>query len=195
VLVLNRVYQPINITTVRRAFALLYQGTAKAIDREFQTFDFESWSELSAELHDHDVVRTVARAIRVPRVIMLQVYDRLPRLHVRFSRQNIYMRDKLTCQYCAQRYPRSELNLDHVIPRSRGGRTTWENVVCSCISCNLSKGGRTPAEAGMKLLRRPARPRWSPFERGKDGVYPYEDWRPFLGLADASYWNTELEQD
>jgi 5-methylcytosine-specific restriction endonuclease McrA len=196
VLVLNRLYQPVNITTVRRAFILLYQGTAKAIDRTFQTFDFESWAALSAEVHGGaDIVKTVSRAIRVPRVIILQVYDRFPHLHVRFSRQNIYLRDKNTCQYCGQRLPRSELNLDHVIPRSRGGRTTWENIVCSCIECNLQKGGRTPNEAGMGLLRRPARPKWSPFERGGEGKYTYEDWRPFLNLADASYWNTELEEE
>jgi 5-methylcytosine-specific restriction endonuclease McrA len=195
VLVLNRVYQPINITTVRRAFVLLYQGTAKAIDKEFRTFDFESWAALAAEVNDKDVVRTVASVIRVPRVIMLQVYDRLPRLHVRFSRQNIYLRDRCTCQYCNKRLPRSELNLDHVIPRSRGGRTTWENVVCSCIPCNLTKGGRTPLEAGMRLRRRPTRPRWSPFEKGTDADQPYADWRPFLNLVDASYWNAELDED
>jgi 5-methylcytosine-specific restriction endonuclease McrA len=196
VLVLNRHYMPVNITTVRRAFVLLYQGTAKAIDKQFQTFDFESWAALSQELHagDGDFVKTVSSAIRVPRVIILQVYDRLPHLHVRFSRQNIYLRDKNTCQYCGHRLPRSELNLDHVIPRSRGGRTTWENIVCSCINCNLQKGGRTPHEAGLSLLRRPARPRWSPFERG-EGRHTYEDWRPFLNLADASYWNTELIED
>lgn len=195
VLVLNRLYQPVNVTTVRRAFSLLYQGIARAIDREFQTFDFESWAALSAEIHDKDVVHTVARTIRVPRVIILQVYDRFPRVNVRFSRQNIYLRDKCTCQYCGRRHPRSELNLDHVIPRSRGGRTTWENIVCSCVACNLKKGGLTPAEANMRLLRRPARPRWSPFERGQDGRYAYDDWRPFLSLADASYWNTELSED
>lgn len=195
VLVLNRLYQPVNITTVRRAFTLLYQGTARAIDREFQTFDFESWAALAAEVHNKDVIHTVSRTIRVPRVIILQVYDRFPKLNVRFSRQNIYLRDKSTCQYCGRRLPRSELNLDHVIPRSRGGRTTWENVVCSCIRCNLDKGGRTPAEAGMRLLKRPCRPKWSPFERDSDGHYRYEDWRPFLNLADASYWNTELLDD
>jgi 5-methylcytosine-specific restriction endonuclease McrA len=193
VLVLNRFYQPVNITTVRRAFALLYQGTAKAIDRRFQAFDFASWAELSAHVHERDVVHTVSRAIRVPRVIMLQVYDRLPRLHVRFSRQNIYLRDKNTCQYCGERKPRAELNLDHVVPRTQGGRTHWANVVCSCIPCNLFKGGRTPEEAGMRLLKPPARPEWSPFDR--DGEVTHEDWRPFLNLADASYWNAELEED
>lgn len=193
VLVLNRFYQPVNITTVRRAFALLYQGTAKAIDRRFQAFDFESWAELSAHVHDRDVVHTVSSVIRVPRVIMLQVYDRLPRLHVRFSRQNIYLRDQSTCQYCGKRKARTELNLDHVVPRSQGGRTTWTNVVCSCIACNLYKGSRTPEEAGMRLLKPPARPEWSPFDR--HGEVTHEAWRPFLNLADASYWNTELEED
>lgn len=195
VLVLNRLYQPVNVTTVRRAFSLLYQGVARAIDREFQTFDFDSWAALSAEVHDNDVVHTVARTIRVPRVIILQVYDRFPRVNVRFSRQNIYLRDKCTCQYCGKKFPRSELNLDHVIPRSRGGRTTWENIVCSCVPCNLRKGGRTPVEANMRLLKRPSRPKWSPFEKDRDGHYEYEDWRPFLNLADASYWNTELAED
>lgn len=196
VLVLNRVYQPVNITTVRRAFTLLYQGTAKAIDAEYKTFDFESWAALSEEVHgrEGDFINTVTRALKVPRVIVLQVYDRFPHLHVRFSRQNIYLRDKNTCQYCGQRLPRSELNLDHVIPRSRGGRTSWENIVCSCINCNLEKGGRTPAEASMRLRRKPGRPRWSPFERG-EGKFTYEDWRPFLNLPDASYWNTELQED
>lgn len=195
VLVLNRLYQPVNITTVRRAFTLLYQGTAKAIDREFQTFDFDSWAALSAEVHDTDVLRTVAKTIRIPRVIILQVFDRFPRLHVRFSRQNIYLRDKLVCQYCGERFARADLNLDHVVPRSRGGRTTWENVVCSCIPCNLRKGNRTPEEARMRLLQDPTRPRWSPFERGREGAITYEDWRPFLSFVDASYWNTELFED
>ncbi|HJL42670.1 MAG TPA: HNH endonuclease [Myxococcales bacterium LLY-WYZ-16_1] len=195
VLVLNRLYQPVNITTVRRAFALLYQGTAKAIDREFQTFDFESWAALSAEVNDPNVIRTVARTIRIPRVIILQVFERFPRLHVRFSRQNIYLRDKLTCQYCGHRFARNDLNLDHVIPRSRGGRTTWENVVCSCVTCNLKKGNRLPHEAGMRLLKAPSRPRWSPFERGRDGASNPEDWRPFLSMVDASYWHTELAEE
>lgn len=195
VLVLNRFYQPVNVTTVRRAFTLLYQGTARAIDRQYRTFDFQSWSELSAEVHDKDVVHTVARAIRVPRVIMLQVYDRMPLLRVRFSRQNIFLRDKNTCQYCGKKKPRADLNLDHVVPRSQGGRTTWTNVVCSCIRCNLKKGGRTPEQANMTLLTEPRRPSWSPFERSGDGAVTYEDWRPFLNLADASYWNTELKEE
>jgi 5-methylcytosine-specific restriction endonuclease McrA len=191
VLVLNRVYQPVHITSVRRAFAMLYQGAARAIDAQFQTFDFDSWSALSAAAHE-DAIGAVGRRIRVPRVIVLLAYDRMPRARVRFSRFNIYARDDNTCQYCGQRWARADLNLDHVVPRSRGGSTTWENVVCSCVPCNLRKGGRTPEEAGMRLLRGPARPRWTPMFRSATRRAFYREWRPFLSLADAAYWNAEL---
>jgi 5-methylcytosine-specific restriction endonuclease McrA len=190
VLVLNRVYQPIHVTSVRRAFTLLYAGAARALDEQFQQFDFESWSELSAALHDS--IGTVDRRIRVPRVVVLLAYDRLPKTRVRFSRFNIYARDDNTCQYCGRRCTRADLNLDHIVPRSRGGTTSWENVVCSCVSCNLRKGGRTPDEAGMRLLRHPARPRWTPMFRSATRRALYREWRPFLSLADAAYWNTEL---
>jgi 5-methylcytosine-specific restriction endonuclease McrA len=191
VLVLNRVYQPVHITSVRRAFALLYQGAARAIDAQFQTFDFASWSALAAAAHE-DAIGTVGRRIRVPRVIVLLAYDRMPRARVRFSRFNIYARDDNTCQYCGRRFPRADLNLDHVVPRSRGGSTTWENVVCSCVPCNLRKGGRSPEEAGLALLRVPSRPRWTPMFRSATRRAFYREWRPFLSLADAAYWNAEL---
>ena len=169
VLVLNRHYQPIHVTNVRRAFSLLYLGVARVVDPEFKTFDFASWAELSAEVHDGDVIRTVNRAIRIPRVIVLQLYDSIPKTKVRFSRHNIYMRDANTCQYCGEELPRADLNLDHVVPRAQGGRTTWENVVCCCIDCNLSKGARTPEQAGLKLLKTPLRPRWTPTFRTNGG--------------------------
>jgi 5-methylcytosine-specific restriction endonuclease McrA len=191
VLVLNRVYQPIHITSVRRAFSLLYQGAARAIDEEFQLFDFESWSALSVAVHQ-EAVGTVGRRIRVPRVIVLMAYERMPKTRIRFSRFNIYARDENTCQYCGVRLPRAELNLDHVVPRSRGGATSWDNVVCSCVPCNLRKGGRTPEEARMRLLRAPTRPRWTPLFRSATRRAFYREWRPFLSLADAAYWNAEL---
>jgi 5-methylcytosine-specific restriction endonuclease McrA len=192
VLVLNRHYQPIHVTTVKRAFVLLYQGMARAVDRRFQTFDFPSWAALSASVHD-ETIGTVDRRIRVPRVILLHACNQFPRSRVRFSRLNIYLRDGNACQYCGRGRGRVELNLDHVIPRSRGGMTTWENVVCSCIPCNVKKGGRTPEEAGMRLRRVPGRPRWSPLIQRAVGPGIHEAWRPFLTEADAAYWNTELE--
>lgn len=190
VLVLNRLYRPVHVTSVRRAFTLLYQGAARALDAEFRLFDFESWAALGAT--GHDAIGTVSRRIRVPRVIVLLAYEHLPRARVRFSRFNVYARDDDTCQYCGRRFRRAELNLDHVVPRSRGGATTWENVVCSCVSCNLRKGGRTPEEAGMRLLKRPARPHWTPLLRNATRRVLHAEWRPFLTVADAAYWNVEL---
>lgn len=190
VLVLNRYYQPVHVTSVKRAFALLYQGVAKAIDNQYRLYEFSDWAALSAT--DHDAIATVSRSIRVPRVVVLSAYEYLPKGKVRFSRLNIYARDRDTCQYCSKQLPRSELNLDHVVPRSQNGKTSWENVVCSCVPCNLRKGGRTPEQAAMKLLTKPVRPRWTPFFRGAVKRVTYREWLPFLTLADASYWNVEL---
>ena len=193
VLVLNRFYKPVRVTTVRRAFTLLVGGAARAMDRQFQLFDYPSWAALAADYGD-DTVRTPTRTLRVPRIIVLGAFDRIPRGRIRFSRYNIYARDNNTCQYCRKVFDRTQLNLDHVIPRSKGGRTTWENVVCCCIPCNLRKGGRTPAEAGMLLPHQPMRPKWSPLFRLPRNVR-FEEWRPFLDPVDASYWNTELLTD
>jgi 5-methylcytosine-specific restriction endonuclease McrA len=190
VLVLNRVYQPIHVTSVRRAVSLLYQGVARAIDEEFRLLDFEGWAELAAA--SEDAIHTPTRAIRVPRVVVLVAHAHLPQHRVRFSRLNVYARDESACQYCGRRRARSELNLDHVIPRSRGGSTSWENVVCSCVACNLRKGGRTPEEAGMRLLRQPSRPRWTAVFRAAARRAIHRQWIPFLGLVDAAYWNVEL---
>src|SRR6185295_2449360 len=135
VLVLNRSYLPVHVTSVKRAFVLLYQDIARAVDEQYRTFDFASWSQLAVSV-EHDTVGLVSRVVRVPRVILLVAYDRVPKRHVRFSRYNIYARDGNTCQYCGKHFARIDLNLDHVVPRSRGGRGTWENLVCSCHRCN-----------------------------------------------------------
>ena len=194
VLILNRSYLPIHVTSVRRAFSLLYQGIARAVNEQYQTFDFDSWSDLSVAVNDESI-GMVNRAIRVPRVILLVSYDRIPKRHVRFSRYNIYARDKSTCQYCGRKLPRHELNLDHVIPRSLGGMSTWENVVCSCHECNRRKGGRTPEDARMALLYKPVRPKWTPFMQETFNLTRYREWLPFLNTIDVSYWNTELLQE
>jgi 5-methylcytosine-specific restriction endonuclease McrA len=193
VLVLNRSYLPVHVTSVRRAFSLLYQGIARAVSEDYRTFDFEEWSQLSG-VKDSDTIGTLTGRIRIPRVIVLVAFDRLPRRHVRFSRINIMTRDRFQCQYCGDRPARAELNLDHVVPRALGGRTTWENVVTSCVDCNRRKGGRTPVQAHMVLIRRPARPRWTPLAHLMLTGARHEEWRPFLNVVDASYWNVELRE-
>lgn len=194
VLVLNRYYQPVRVTDVRRALVMLYVGVARALDHQFRQFDFHSWAELGAQLGD-DTVSTVSRRILVPRVLVLQAYARVPVGRIRFSRHNIFVRDEHTCQYCGRDLPRKQLNLDHVVPRSQGGKTNWENVVASCIPCNVKKGGRTPRQAGMVLRRAPQRPRWVDIVRPPSMRGHYREWLPFLDPVNASYWNSELESD
>jgi 5-methylcytosine-specific restriction endonuclease McrA len=196
VLVLNRLWQAVNLCSVRRALALLFEGHAQVVANtdsgEFKTYDFQQWRDFSSrnpsESND-DVVRTVALRIRVPRVILLLFFDRLPRKEVKFTRHNIFERDRNTCQYCGRIFDRRDLNLDHVIPRDRGGPTTWENIVCSCIPCNTRKANKTPAEAGMRLVRKPKRPKWRPFVQVSFGAPMHESWKHFLDIA---YWNVEL---
>ncbi|MFH1624555.1 MAG: HNH endonuclease [Pseudomonadota bacterium] len=191
VLVVNRSFLPINVTTVRRAFSLLYQGIARAVNSQFETFDYDSWSDLSVEQHD-ETIGLVGGVIKIPRVILLVAYDRVPKTHVRFTRANIYARDKNTCQYCGNTFPKNELSLDHVIPRAYGGTSCWENIICCCFSCNKKKGGRIPQESGMKLRKPPVKPRWTPFLKLSLQDVKREEWRAFLNMVDISYWNTEL---
>ena len=149
VLVLNRLWQAINVCSVERAFTLLYMGHAEVVVEEggnFQTFDFQEWRDVTRDHAGEDVVRTISFNIRIPRVILLLFFDRLPHKEVKFTRHNIFERDRNTCQYCAKPFDRRELNLDHIIPRERGGTTTWENIVCACIPCNTRKANRTPTE-------------------------------------------------
>ena len=185
VLVLNRSYLPVHITSVRRALSLLYQDVAHAVDQEYRTFDFASWSALGPGA---EAIGLVNAAIQVPRVILLRSYDRMPRRHVRFSRFNVFLRDQNRCQYCGRQLPRAELNLDHVVPRSHGGASVWENVVCSCHRCNRVKGGRTPSEAGMRLLREPFRPQWTPSMAEAYRQRRHDAWMPFLsGMGHVSF--------
>ena len=195
VLVLNRLWQAINVCTVERAFMLLYMGHAEVVVEDggnFQTFDFHEWREFSHGHYGEDVVHTVSFKIRIPRVILLLFFDRLPHKEVKFTRHNIFERDHNTCQCCGKRFDRRELNLDHVIPRDRGGTTTWENIVCACITCNTRKANRAPTEAGMHLIRKPKRPKWRPFVNVTIVSVAHDSWKHFLDLA---YWNVELGED
>lgn len=184
VLVLNRFWQAVHITTARRAICLLYGGRAKAIDPEFSTYDWDGWYTLSVDTTGSgDFVQGVNARILVPPVIQLLNFDRVPRSRVKFTRANIYMRDRYRCQYCGHKGKRSELNIDHLVPRSRGGGSTWENVVVACIPCNRLKANRLPEEAGMFPSRAPSRPRWHPALVTASEKRPHPQWRPFLETA------------
>ena len=198
VLVLNKHYMAIRIVGAKRAFSLLFRDLAEVVSLEegrYSNYDFQSWCEVSQLRRDfepdgHDWVSTVNFHIAVPRIIRLLFFDRLPRSEVKFNRRNIFARDKNMCQYCGNRYPTSELSLDHIIPRSMGGESTWENVVCSCTKCNVKKGGRTPRQAGMTIIQRPIRPKHNPLVHMHLGHQRYHSWKQFL---DHAYWSVELK--
>ena len=198
VLVLNRQYAAVHIVNVKRAFGLLVRSLAEVIDQEhgqFANYDFESWREVSElrrefEHPNHDWVQAVNFKVLAPRIIRLLNYDRLPKRGVRFNRRNIFARDDNRCQYCGVRFPTSELSLDHVVPRSQGGPTTWDNIVCCCVDCNVRKGGRTPDQAHMKLIKLPARPARSPLLSAKLVNPKYQSWKAFLSEA---YWSVDLK--
>jgi len=137
VLVLNATYEPINVTAVRRALVLILKGAA------------------TAEEDDGSFIHAARLAIRIPSVIRLLEFRRIPYQTRALSRKNLLLRDRYTCQFCGGAFPAHELTLDHVIPRSRGGHTDWDNLVACCHKCNNLKGDRLPEEAGLKLLRPP----------------------------------------
>lgn len=194
VLALNRQYAPVHVVSVRRAFCLLFKGLAEVISVEdglYQSYDFDGWLEASlmrlefGDLADHrDWIRAVNFEIQVPRVVRLLRYERMPRNSVKFNRRNIFLRDDYLCQYCGRKYGTQRLSLDHVMPKSRGGPTTWENIVCCCLDCNVRKGGRTPHEAGMKLMRAPKKPARNPLLFQHLQSQKYASWKPFLIAAE-----------
>jgi len=199
VLVVNKLFMAVHIISVRRAFCLLCKEQAEVVsleDGQFATYNFETWREVSEyrarnfRQEEDDWVRTVSSEIQVPRIIRLLGYDKLPKQTVKFNRRNIFARDNNQCQYCGRKHPTTELSLDHVIPRSQGGSNTWENIVCSCVSCNVKKGGRTPKQAHMSLIRRPEKPKRSPLLNLKMTHKKYQSWKTFL---DNAYWSVELK--
>ncbi|GAB5495069.1 MAG: HNH endonuclease [Phycisphaerales bacterium] len=197
VLVLNKLYMAIRVIPARRAFSLLACELAEVIhidDGAYLNYDFASWTEVSQaaseiERDNHDWVKTVRFDIAVPRIIRLLGYDRLPKQMVKLNRRNLFARDRNHCQYCGSHFPTSELSIDHVVPKSQGGRDTWENLVCSCIRCNAKKGGRTPKQANMKLITQPKQPKRNPLISMRMGNDRYASWKQFL---DNAYWSVEL---
>ena len=184
VLVLNRLWQPIHTCSVKRALRLVCLGHAQIVQTDgescYQTHDLISWAEHSASHLAGELIRTVRHAFRIPKIIVLALYDRIPRKEVKFTRHNIFLRDKFTCQYCSNSFPESDLNLDHVVPRDKGGKTTWDNIATSCIRCNTRKANKLAHEVGMRLLRKPDAPRWRPLFGMRSGMPADESWTQFL---------------
>jgi 5-methylcytosine-specific restriction endonuclease McrA len=191
VLVLNRNWIAVHICDVRRALVLLYQDLARVVTEDYETLDFQSWRDLSHQADGCEVVHTPRFRLMIPQVIKLVYYNRFPPLHVKFSRRNIYARDHHQCQYCGARPPREEMTIDHIVPRSRGGKTAWDNVVLACCRCNTRKGNRPLGESGLSLIRKPRRPHWLLAARLDPNPDNRSLWQRFV---DEAYWNVALEE-
>ncbi len=188
-LVLNRSWLAIATTSVRHALSLLYTGAAKAVRPDtYETHGFEAWADLAVP-PEAPCVRTVQLRIRVPEIIVLTRYNRIPRASVPFTRRNLYLRDRYTCQYCGARPGSPELSIDHVVPRSRGGQSGWTNCALACVPCNRRKANRTPTEARMHLLQPPRRPPWTPLLTVPLGRVR-QSWEQFVS---DRYWDVALE--
>ncbi|RMH56191.1 MAG: HNH endonuclease [Candidatus Hydrogenedentota bacterium] len=195
-LVLNRNFYAIHLVDWKKAVMLLYTDRASVIDEEYRAYDFTGWRELSRTMRKHPsgFVHTPTFRIAVPEVIALKYYDKLPPMRIKFTRRNVYEHYRYRCCYCGKKFSTQELNLDHVIPRSRGGKSNWENVVTACIRCNSRKANMLPEEAGMRLKITPSQPRW----RGpttlllRPGVKVKASWQKFVDLV---YWDGELERE
>lgn len=222
VLVLNKCWTAIGVVSLQRAIVLLFSehanGTAKGTPKariidptlDFQTFNWSDWSKLKPAPGE-DTIKGIGADFRIPEVIMLTEYDKLPQQKVHFSRKTIYRRDDFTCQYCNDKLTAEELTIDHIKPRSAGGQTTWENCVIACIPCNRQKANKllencirpknTPDYSVknqngwkgpniMKLKRTPKKPKFSVL-RGDRATAP-KSWEHFISKA---YWEVELEND
>ena len=204
-LVLNRSWLAVQVCSVKRAISLVYSGHAKVVDQDFQVYNFDDWSEVSqlmVEAGADEFIHSPNLKIKIPRVIVLIFYDKLPKRTVAFSRKNIFERDKYQCQYCGIKPPSKRaalrwmedkaLTFDHLLPRSRGGKTTWDNIVTCCQKCNAKKSNRTPTEMGWKVKKLPIQPRWHPTLNIPLKLVPHKEWISFLDLA---YYNVELDND
>jgi 5-methylcytosine-specific restriction endonuclease McrA len=166
-LLLTQGYQPLKVISWQRAICMSFLGKVEVITT-----------------HPKREIRTVSYVFPAPAVVRLVRSHRIGPHHVRFSRRNVYLRDRFLCQYCHARFPERELTLDHVVPRSRGGRTEWANVVACCVPCNRGKGNKTPDEAGLRLLSLPSKPFWRPSTAAHLGIEAIpEVWRDWLGAA------------
>lgn len=183
VLVLNRHWQAIDVKTPAQAFAMMATGSAQALDISADALLPVSWSNwLKLPVREHDrSIGTVHGPVRSPTVLVLARFARMPRRRLTFSRRGLFMRDGGVCQYSGRALQFDEANIDHVIPRSRGGPTSWENCVLADKRVNHRKGDRTPEEAGLRLARPPQPPREMPAAALIRNTLGIQDWTMFLG--------------
>lgn len=188
VLVLNKAWQAVNVRPLKRVLNLVWSENARIVDpSDYSQYTWSDWAQLRPA-EGEDEIRCVGFSLRIPEVITLVQYSRVPNRSVPFSRRNLFIRDEFQCQYCGQHLKSEDITVDHIIPRSRGGQSTWVNCVVACVQCNKFKADRLIKEVGMHLRKVPAEPQWRPDFHCKLRV---PSWEKFVSEL---YWNVELEK-
>lgn len=204
-LVLNKNWVPINTIPIRDAIGMCcpsdIKGAVPARILEISTWQLYSWMDWAKMAPDPDdvTIRSAQGEHKAPEIIIVGKYSRIPKNQLNFNRKNVFRRDGDMCQYCGKRFKKDELSFDHVTPKCQGGGNTWDNIVVSCFGCNQKKGGRTPEEADMKLIRQPMRPG---LEILGQNHYKIKSWEIFFGreapttrddIVSEAYWNVPLQ--
>ena len=198
VLVLSKAWLPICTTTVSDAICKMVRGRAKGLTDEFVMCDFDEWvsswedAVASSKVEESRLIKSSRATIVAPEIIVATLYDGKKMRKPRMTRKALFLRDDDTCQYCGKKLPREGLNIDHVVPRARGGKSSWTNLVLSCLDCNHRKGSKSPEEAGMKLIKQPTVPSWTVIQRSfRDKKNAPKSWQHILGRM---YWNVDIEE-
>ena len=188
VLILNKNWIPINTTSVKHSFALMYVDNAKGLivdNGNFISLDWNSWSSLELKESD-EIIKTVNGRIKIPNIIVLNNNDKIPRQTIKFTQRSLWERDNFTCQYTGKKLSKLTGNIDHVIPKSQGGKTCWENCVLAHKDINSKKANKTPEQAGLKLLKKPTSPRIMPVSFYIRNEQKIKDWNMFLNFKDET---------
>ncbi|MCJ8329489.1 MAG: HNH endonuclease [Lentisphaeria bacterium] len=195
VLVLSKSWIPIDTTTVFEALKKVMTERARIVAADYSLYGMDEWidnwgdAKKIAELAEEKIIHAVNFNMAIPEVIVTTEYNGFFMKKAKLSRNAIFARDNYECQYCGKHYKKDQMNIDHIIPRSKGGKTIWTNLVLSCISCNCKKGNMLLEDVGMKLRRKPFQPHWSMVKNKKAYNNIPKSWEEFLGKL---YWDISL---
>lgn len=180
-LVLNKLWNPIGHCTVRDAIVLMSREAAKGLCvKTYRAYSWDEWtSDVDNPPHANNFVRTANGEIPAPDVIILTRFSKIYFRSVRFTTRALYRRDDHTCQYCRKQFAEDDLSVDHVVPRAKGGKTSWDNCVTACLDCNNKKADRDLKDAGLSLPKKPERPTWNPIIHVRPDLRP-ECWKQFV---------------
>ena len=195
-LVLNKSWVALTVSTIKDGIIKLFQGSAKAVDENYNQYNWSEWLEKSQkdDLDDDKYVRSAMIKIRIPHVIVLQEYNRIPKIKIKLTRRNLFIRDKGRCVYTGARLTLKNATMDHVFPKSKGGKTCWTNLVLASVEANTRKANRTPEEAGMKLFKQPKKPIWNLLFAQHVTRVP-KIWEKYIHTDqwnERGYWDVEL---